>query len=721
VWLGSSNRSVSEDGVKENSPLMSLFGSSDRKRLQKEMELKRTKKGNREALWKALTEEHNRRTYAYGSSTSIGNDDGDEDEDDDIEREAVARQAQIRNDYARSAYASVVSIEEEVDLLLSEAKFFLDFFAAHSSESWGASTASAVSMRARANAVQRALGVGSDGHAAPMSALDWLRYGTNRNKLEKLLERARKNAVKIEESLESMGDAETKYADATLVQYFVLEHFDVYKQYVLKSKFFSFPMCSVPVISVSAWALSWLFLTAMMCFFFYYILAWGLQNGDSAFEAWWLNFIVGFIMEFFVIQIARIYVINVLAMYSIKPQLDYIYRTLQKVAIDNVQNIFHETNISYMKMRNIRVCQHFSPACRASHSKVALDLASAKILRSFDDCEMHQCRKNRSTRMRSFGMFVVGLPVIFAIMTGEMGGEGAFQAFAPTIVSLFVLANFYILTYSWYILASLYAFLVSYLLFRMFLLKPSRNMVESHKHDTVTQSYSTKWKESRRKAANASGYSPSRRDSTYSLYLESLKYYLAQGALAVYEVLFNPARVFARAYRKATRTDETFISDEKRFMMIWTNMNLPLPLQGRTRPKKKRKKKKKKEKRNASSLVSISEELRDGKTEAGDDVESVFLTLPTEITSMRRSDWVSEWVHSPKQSYLIELLNSRLLNAGLHHKHNRAVIPATAGVAAAVENEVSIDTGRISHKEDMPTARQVHTPYEFVRPRSNWN
>jgi hypothetical protein len=41
-----------------------------------------------------------------------------------------------------------------------------------------------------------------------------------------------------------MGDAETKFADAVLVQHFVLEHFSAYKQYVLKRRFFSFPMCS---------------------------------------------------------------------------------------------------------------------------------------------------------------------------------------------------------------------------------------------------------------------------------------------------------------------------------------------------------------------------------------------------------------------------------------------------------------------------------------------
>ncbi len=78
----------------------------------------------------------------------------------------------------------------------------------------------------------------------------------------------------------------------------------------------------------------------------------------------------------------QLLVINILAMYSIKPQLDYIYRTLQKVAIDNLHNTSHN------KIQNIRVCQHFSPACRASRSKVALDLASAQILSSLDDADV---------------------------------------------------------------------------------------------------------------------------------------------------------------------------------------------------------------------------------------------------------------------------------------------------------------------------------------------
>ena len=128
-----------------------------------------------------------------------------------------------------------------------------------------------------------------------------------------------------------MGDAETQFADAVLVQHFVLEHFSAYKQYVLKRMFFSFPMCSgichfystslwfcrtdslftfiypVPVIPSSAWAVSWFLIAGMMLFFFYYVLVWGLQNGDSAFKAWCLNFIVGFILEFLVIQVVRIY------------------------------------------------------------------------------------------------------------------------------------------------------------------------------------------------------------------------------------------------------------------------------------------------------------------------------------------------------------------------------------------------------------------------------
>jgi hypothetical protein len=201
---------VSEDGLKQKSLLLTLFRSVDRKRVQ----------NDEGSLLKAKQD----RTSSHGEENDIENTLAAEVKDAEFEEDA-AKLMQIRNDYAKKAYTNFVSVEEEVDLLLKEAKVFLASYAAHSIES-------SVVMEARAKAVQKALGVGSDGKAAPMSALDWLWYGTNRNKLEKRLERARRRSAVIEDELDGMGDAETKFADAVLVQvntqtspcFFILSH-----------------------------------------------------------------------------------------------------------------------------------------------------------------------------------------------------------------------------------------------------------------------------------------------------------------------------------------------------------------------------------------------------------------------------------------------------------------------------------------------------------------
>jgi hypothetical protein len=199
--MGSNNRSISDDGLKQKSFLMTLFRSVDRKRVQNDEKYLRKDKKDRTTSRMAQKEGGTR------SKEESGEEEYDEEKalaekDAETDRDTAVKLTQIRNDHAKKAYTNFVSVEEEVELLLKETKVFLDSYAAHRIESWGAATASVVSMEARAKAVQKALGVGSDGKAAPVSALDWLWYGTNRNKLEKRLEHARRRSAVIEDELD---------------------------------------------------------------------------------------------------------------------------------------------------------------------------------------------------------------------------------------------------------------------------------------------------------------------------------------------------------------------------------------------------------------------------------------------------------------------------------------------------------------------------------------
>ncbi len=58
----------------------------------------------------------------------------------------------------------------------------------------------------------------------------------------------------------------------------------------------------------------------------------------------------------------KVYVLYCLAMYAIRPQLNHIYRVLNKLAISYAQQGPVDT------MHDMRVVQHLSPACRAARS-----------------------------------------------------------------------------------------------------------------------------------------------------------------------------------------------------------------------------------------------------------------------------------------------------------------------------------------------------------------
>jgi hypothetical protein len=64
-----------------------------------------------------------------------------------------------------------------------------------------------------------------------------------------------------------------------------------------------FPMCSVPSVSPLLWLSAWVFVFLLMVTSFFYVLNWGLSNGDVAFRFWILNFFMQCLIEFAVIQV----------------------------------------------------------------------------------------------------------------------------------------------------------------------------------------------------------------------------------------------------------------------------------------------------------------------------------------------------------------------------------------------------------------------------------
>jgi hypothetical protein len=73
---------------------------------------------------------------------------------------------------------------------------------------------------------------------------------------------------------------------------------------------------------------------------------------------WGINFSIALGEDVVAVQGFRCYVLFVLSMYSINPQLRYIYRVLNRVAIAYTQNQLGDN------LEDIKVAQYLSGPCR---------------------------------------------------------------------------------------------------------------------------------------------------------------------------------------------------------------------------------------------------------------------------------------------------------------------------------------------------------------------
>jgi hypothetical protein len=184
------------------------------------------------------------------------------------------------------------------------------------------------------------VGVNVDGSAEKMSLIDQLRFGTTRARLEYKVDKARNRAKEIEKALLSIPDVTQTDRSVALLQYFSIEQFTPYKRYVLKQHYFPYQSFAPEQINPWLWIAAWLFIYGIIIFFLYWIFSWGVTSGHSAFQSWGINFILVFIQEGIFTQLAQIYILYFVAMYSIEPQLLFIYRALTSIASQLVADQF---------------------------------------------------------------------------------------------------------------------------------------------------------------------------------------------------------------------------------------------------------------------------------------------------------------------------------------------------------------------------------------------
>ena len=546
--------------------------------------------------------------------------------------------------YGEFAY----STEKEAELLLEEVKAFLDEYIDYQNVPWQSSKISAV-RHAKVRAIQQYLGILSDGRATPLSALDRLRFGNPKAKLCSEIASARKQALHITEVLTELGDTELMNRDVALMQFFILEQFSPFKRYVLMHRLFTFSVSSALPISPLLWTTCWAFAICSLLFWLYWVLQWGISNGSVTLEQWGINFAFALLEDIFAVQGIRCYALFVLSMMSIDPQLRYIYRVLNRVAVSYTQDEL-ENNLG-----EIKVVQHLSGACRVSRMKIGLDLSAAKILRHMDDVDIEVCRLNRDVGMSTLAVVIVSIPVYVGALDFILG-EIALDSALPAMFSMFLLGNYFLLTLGVIALVIPYLLLGGFYTWRHFVVIPAIRKIKSLNHEIQHGSFFASddkdWIVAKRK----------HRKISFREYVSSLGRLLYRTLLLTGYYMNSPFKIVADF-------TEVFSNHAKkrkaREIRQWQLLNIDQNLHGRIDD----------EKNNRARLGGIAERmqinnrkisLKEGRNFHLEKLRQLVASLPEPIQAMQQGTWTHSWDRKESKPYMTECLNRYIFGLQPH-------------------------------------------------------
>ncbi|RYH22829.1 hypothetical protein EON65_18700 [archaeon] len=366
----------------------------------------------------------------------------------------------------RILYDEHIPYFQETEMLIQEVRAFYQYMLQRSVP-WK-DPAHGFMLQHKIQAIERMTGIRVDSSPAEMPLIKRMFYRNSRQRLEKKILRARRRAEGVREAINSISDINYMDRSIALLQFFVLEQFSPFKQYALRYQYFPFQSFSPPKIHPALWLSGWIVLFGILVFCLYWILAWGLTSGNKTLAAWGINFTLVFIQEFIVSQLAQIFIIHVVAMRSIEPQLVFIYHILYRKAMDVLQKGEEHVDDTHTKLG-----QHLSPACRVANLQSCADLPASKVLRGIDDEDLDVCRVSSNKRLKFMAASFLAVPVILGLFLGEGFGQVGVQAILPLAVFGFIIANFYLFVSSLAAFIVIYALLVAFYIWKYGIKKPA--------------------------------------------------------------------------------------------------------------------------------------------------------------------------------------------------------------------------------------------------------
>ena len=233
------------------------------------------------------------------------------------------------------------------------------------------------------------------------------------------------------------------------------------------------------------WISMWVFIILFWCVVFYLVLAWATTSGSVVVNAWATQLSLSLIQDALISEVVKVYVLNVLILEVMRPQLRQISNVLSSIALGKIcKKKENENDIDYMEqLQKINVVQHMSAVCRCARMKSAVDLPASQLMMHIDDHDIMLCRELRTMSLGWIPLALAIIPTVLAF-SNEVIQEVALSTIIPMFWNLFLVLNALLLYSSPLTLAIPYLIVVGLLLYWYCVRKPARHRHICHAHTT---------------------------------------------------------------------------------------------------------------------------------------------------------------------------------------------------------------------------------------------
>ena len=222
-------------------------------------------------------------------------------------------------------------------------------------------------------AIDEQLGIQPNGSFLPLTLRQRLVFRTPLKKLEYKIKKVRLKSKEIIREIESLKPWESDLKDKKLMRCFILECLGPFKRFAFEQNNSSYDKSTARRPSWATYIASWIFVTSVLCFYIYWIFAWGVYNGEKTLAAWGIVYALSAANDILLVQVTKIFILYYLPAMAMQPQLLRIRKVLADICMTYINRTDSDradvaADAAIDDADSLSVVQYMSATCRASRS-----------------------------------------------------------------------------------------------------------------------------------------------------------------------------------------------------------------------------------------------------------------------------------------------------------------------------------------------------------------